>query len=102
MSTVQNSLAQLPTDSTALSPMAPLQTHTECLSVQCLNTLDQDFKSTTTTTTATTLAATSSSSSSSPPQTKTKRIFQQQLSIPESLQSTSIGCATSSEYSSAR
>ncbi|XP_023304408.2 serine-rich adhesin for platelets-like [Lucilia cuprina] len=97
-----SSLAQLPTDSTALSPMAPLQTHTECLSVQCLNTLDQDFKSTTTTTTATTLAATSSSSSSSPPQTKTKRIFQQQLSIPESLQSTSIGCATSSEYSSAR
>ncbi|XP_065364331.1 uncharacterized protein DDB_G0284459-like isoform X1 [Calliphora vicina] len=96
----QSSLAQLPTDS--LSPMAPLQTHTECISVQCLNTLDKDYNNGSSSSTNNDNTATTSLTTSSSPPQKTKRAFQHQLSIPESLQSTSIGCATSSEYSSAR
>ncbi|XP_075156983.1 uncharacterized protein LOC142230228 isoform X1 [Haematobia irritans] len=80
-----STLAQLPTDSLGSSSMAPLQTHTEAQSVQCLNTTESyDTKD------------------SINPQQTTKRSLQQQLSIPESLEATSIGCATSSEYSSAR
>ncbi|XP_065364332.1 uncharacterized protein LOC135957502 isoform X2 [Calliphora vicina] len=97
---ISSSLAQLPTDS--LSPMAPLQTHTECISVQCLNTLDKDYNNGSSSSTNNDNTATTSLTTSSSPPQKTKRAFQHQLSIPESLQSTSIGCATSSEYSSAR
>ncbi|KAM7348382.1 uncharacterized protein ACRADG_007715 [Cochliomyia hominivorax] len=93
-----STLAQLPPDS--LSPMAPLQAHTECQSVQCLNILDKDYQTSSTSLQNNNTASTSSSSS--PPQKQKRGAFQHQLSTPESLQSQSIGCATSSEYTSAR
>ncbi|XP_013104657.2 uncharacterized protein LOC106085140 isoform X1 [Stomoxys calcitrans] len=81
-----STLAQLPTDSLGSSSMAPLQTHTEAQSVQCLNsTQSYDHQD-----------------SHSPTQATKRSHLQHQQSIAESLESTSIGCATSSEYSSAR
>uniref|UniRef100_A0A1I8N1I3 GRAM domain-containing protein n=1 Tax=Musca domestica TaxID=7370 RepID=A0A1I8N1I3_MUSDO len=87
-----STLAQLPTDSL----MAPLQTHTEAQSIQCLNaahsSYDKDIGH---------LSATSSTQSTAN-HSGSRRVLQQQLSVTDSSEGTSIGCASSSEYASAR
>ncbi|XP_073832676.1 uncharacterized protein [Musca autumnalis] len=91
-----STLAQLPTDSL----MAPLQTHTEAQSIQCLNSnathssYDKDLGNLSTTN--------NNNTQSTANQQSSRRVLQHQLSVTDSIEGTSIGCATSSEYASAR